>query len=876
MRRALVRHDELLRKAVEREAGVIFKTVGDSFFCAFEKPENAVRAAIEAQFALANEPWPPSIGEILVRIGLHTGAAVIRRGDYFGPTLNRVARLTMAAHGGQILVSAATAALVAKKLGGAKLRDLGTHRLKDLGEPEVIFQVVASGIRSDFLAPNSLDATPNNLPSQISSFVGRRSDLDQLRALTGRHPLVTVAGLGGIGKTRLAVQLAAEVIADFKDGCWFVALRDVDDASQIAQTMADALRLRSAPGDPVEAQLLEYLFRKRMLVVFDSAEHLVDGVAAFIRRLLGAVSDIRVIVTSREPLHITGEHVLRISGIDEPERLFLDRARALRSDLAMSEETSRAISNICTKLQGIPLAIELTAARVAMLSVVQLDELLMSEIAARSSSKKPLAEGALHAMLEWSHRLLSDDEKRFFARLAIYDGSFSLESARAIAIDDVSGGDAVELLGSLADKSLVSHAIDGAVSRFHLLNVVREFASERLRVSGDLEAVSNRYCAYYISMVRSLAASGTNPEAVNVKLALDWLNVRSALRLALEERLDIEGGRWAIRSLWDFWLATGRTTEGWYWINRGLEGTDLPARLRIELLQRAAQIAASRGDYAALDPLAKLLVEAHERSGDASALGNALQLLMHAKTGLGNGAEAELYQRRALEQFQLAGDRRGIALALANLGTIAEQQHLNYDTARQLMLHSLALFRELGVPQNCAMLLGNLSVICMRAGEFVQALAYAKESLEIYSRLGNELDAGMQHVNVAEIYVESRNPAEALPALRAARRSFGESPNRLYLAYYFEAAFKAAVELKAYEQAALIYGYAERHRTVARTPLQPSERETIESRRAILARKLNAPVLDRLTREGASMETATAEGLIARLESAPLRPSGRN
>ena len=286
MRRALVRHDEILRKAVERNAGVVFKTVGDSFFCAFERPENGLRAAVDAQLALASEPWPAAIGELLVRIGLHTGVAVLRRGDYFGPTLNRIARLTAAAHGGQTLMSATTAALLAKKLGNVTLRDLGTHRLKDLGEPEVIFQVVAPGLRTDFLPPASLDATANNLPSQISSFVSRTRDLEQLRTLTAQHPLVTIAGLGGIGKTRLALQLAAEMISDFKDGCWFVALKDTDDPAQIPQTTADALRLRSVPGEPIEAQLLEHLFKRRALVVIDNAEHMIDGVAAFTKRLL--------------------------------------------------------------------------------------------------------------------------------------------------------------------------------------------------------------------------------------------------------------------------------------------------------------------------------------------------------------------------------------------------------------------------------------------------------------------------------------------------------------------------------------------------------------------------------------------------------------
>ncbi len=865
MRRALVRHDELLRKSVERHAGVVFKTVGDSFFCAFDRPENALRAAVAAQLALASEPWPAAIGELVVRIGLHTGVAVLRRGDYFGPTLNRVARLTASAHGGQILMSATTAALVSRKLGNLKLRDLGTHRLKDLGEPEVIFQVVAPGLRTEFLPPTSLDASANNLPSQISSFVGRKRDLDQLRTLTEQHPLVTIAGLGGIGKTRLALQLAAEMISEFKDGCWFVALKDADDPAQIPQMTADALRLRSVPGEPVEAQLLEHLFRLRALIVVDNAEHMLDGVAAFTRRLLETASELRVIVTSREPLHIPGEHVLRLGGIDESERLFIDRARALRSDLIVSEDTSRFVSSICSKLEGIPLAIELAAARVATLSVAQLDELL--------AFKLPSSETPLGAMLDWSYRLLKLNEKRFFMRLAIFEGAFSLEAARDVAHDSSLGDDAIDLLGSLADKSIVTHVIEEDMSRYQLLDIVREFAAERLRDSGDLPALSQRYCTHYLDLVNSLPASSGSDESTIVALAAEWSNIRSALRFAFEEHVDVESGRLAVRNLWDFWHATGRTTEGWYWINRALEEANLPAHLRTELLLRAAQIASNRRDFAALDPLAKLLVEIHERSGDAAGLGNALQLLTNSKLGLGNGAEAETYQRRALEQFQAAGDRRGVASALGNLGVIAEQHHMNYDAARQLMLHSLQIMQELGLVLNCAESLANLACVCMRAGDFVQGLAFAKQGLAIFRRLGNEADAGLAHINIAEIYIEWRRPAEALPELRAARRALGDHANRLYVTCYFEAGFKAAVEMKAYEQAAKLYGFAERHRRVTKAPLQPSERAAIESRRAILARTLTPLDLNSFVRAGAKMDGATAQGLIEQLASAPNEPS---
>ncbi len=871
MRRALARHDELLHEVVERHKGIVFKTVGDSFCCVFEQSEDALQAAVDAQYAMVREQWPKSTGQLRIRAGLHTGTAVLRSRDYFGPTVNRVARLTEAAHGGQILLSAATASPLAGKLDKVQLRDLGTHRLRDLGEPERIYQAIAPGLPVESLPPASLDSTPNNLPSQISSFVGRAGDLKRLRNLLHQHTLITITGLGGIGKTRLALQLAAKLVGEFKDGCWFVSLKEIDDPTQIPQAVADAMRARAVPGEPLEDALFDQVFKKKVLVVIDNAEHLLTGTAKFVRRLLNCTSQLTVIVTSREPLHIVGEQVLRIGPIDEAVRLFIDRARALGTDFAVSDDSAAAISNICAKLQGVPLAIELAAARVTAMSVTQLDDMLSSQLHLSSDPTDPSS--SLNAMLEWSYRLLRPSEKRFFTRLAIFEGSFALDAAETVAYEDGLRGDALVLLGSLRDKSLVSSITEAGLSRYYLLDVVREFARERLRDSNEAQKMGQRHCSYFFNLLQALSAPSINKELGIARLTAEWNNIRSALRFALEEHQDVDGGRWAVRHLWEFWVATGRTSEGWYWINRALEGIDVPPNVRGELLHRAAQMAASRRDYAALHPLAKLLVEIHERSGDAALLGNALQLLTNAKIGLGSGAEAERYQRMALEQFRAAGNRKGIAVALGNLGMIAEQQHLDYETASRLWLHSLELFRELGIPYSCADVLGNLSVAKMRAGDFTQAIAYAKQSLEIFEKLGNEASAGNQHMNIAEIYVEWRKPNESLSELRAAWRVFSDKPNRFYLAYYFEAAFKLAAEFKALEVAAMLYGYAERYRSISKNALQPSERAAIESRRVTVEEALGTNEFNRLRRRGAAMEMPEAERLVEDLGAAPKKSS---
>jgi tetratricopeptide (TPR) repeat protein len=337
--------------------------------------------------------------------------------------------------------------------------------------------------------------------------------------------------------------------------------------------------------------------------------------------------------------------------------------------------------------------------------------------------------------------------------------------------------------------------------------------------------------------------------------------------------MDVEGGRWAVHSLWEFWRTTGRTAEGWYWVNRALEGSDVAPALRAELLQRAAQIASARQDFRALDPLAKLLVEIHEHSPESTGLGNALQLLANAKLGLGNASEAESLLRRALERFRLENDRKGIAVALCNLGLIEGQLHLNHDAARQLLLHSFELFKELGSAPNCALALGNLGVTCMNAGDLEQALTYAQQSLLLYRKLGNEAEAGNQYLNIAEMLLGLGRTDEAISALKAGRSGMGERPNKSYLAGYFELAFKIAVAHGAGEVAAKVYGYSVRFRNTVRVPLPPAERASIKSWHERLRQSTGSLALDRLTHDGAALDEKAIEGLISTLGPAPKQPS---
>ncbi|HEY1977696.1 MAG TPA: NB-ARC domain-containing protein [Candidatus Baltobacteraceae bacterium] len=787
-------------------------------------------------------------------MALHSGPAVLRDGNYVGPTVSRVSRLAKTAESSQILLLSVTLSKLSHYLDGVQVRDLGMHRLRDSGDSERIFQIVAKGLPESDVVP----AVPNNLPIVTSSFVGRQDDLRRLRRMVRAHRLVSIVGFGGIGKTRLALQLANEFSTEFADGVWFVGLKDVDNAAVIPQAVADALHLPAVSSDVIEDVLLADMAKKHVLIVIDNAEHLLSGVAQFVHRLLQVTNDVRVIVTSRQPLRVQGERILRIAALDEAVRLFLERARSFGSALEMSETTSQLVTTICDRLGGIPLAIELAAARATSKTLEELQSIPWIEVAATP----------LSSTIEWSFRLLPPDEQRALMSLAAFDGSFSFEAAEKVAFDNALRGKSLGLLGSLTDKSLVSYFSDPYSSRYYLLEVVRDFLLSRLFECSELPAIRKRHCSYFLNVALALTEPNIKPQVSLEGIAREWRNIRAALRLALEDELEVERGRWLVSRLWPFWLATGRTSDAWDWIRLALRGSDVPSRLRRELLQRAAQIALGRNDPAA-PALAKSLVEAQERAGDPIALGNALLLLANSKVATGAGTEAELHLHRALEQFRAADDRRGVAVALCALGTVAGQQKLNYAQAKRLLSRSLEMFTAIGDFYGCVEVLGNLTVTSMRAGEFPQALDYGERSLALLRRLGNDADAVLAHINIAEVYLEWGKRHKALEVLVAAHQGIGTG-NRLYVAYFYEAAFKLAVDVGAHETAAQIYGYAQRQRHNSGTPLQPDEAAVLQTRSRRLTQSVDEATLASLVRHGTTLDTTAIKELIESLD-APCR-----
>ena len=497
---------------------------------------------LEAQRALAAADFSALDG-LPVRMAIHTGTADERGGDYFGPAVNRVARLLAIGSGGQILVSSVTAAIVQAELPDqTSLSDLGEHRLKDLTAREHVYQLDAPDLPSHFPALRSLGARATNLPVQLTSFVGREKELSELMSLVRDHRLVTLIGAGGVGKTRTTLQVAANVLDDFADGAWFVDLAPLSSGEHIPSTVAHALGLVLAAGGDPSDELVRALKPKATLLIVDNCEHVVDAVARIVAAVLGACPSVKILASSRQALDVTGEQTYRLPSLDGTAAvaLFADRARSVDELFTLSDENAVIAEDICRRLDGIPLAIELAASRAAVLSVKQLSEKLDERfrlLAQKSSSRLPRQQ-TLRALIDWSFDLLDEDERKVFRRLSVFAGGWTLPAAEAVCSDDgIDAWQVFELLSALVSKSLVVAESGGDDRRYRLLNSIREYSRERLEAAGEAGEIAAKHAAYFARFAEDLVPlidaledvrwqNALAPELDNVRAALDWTIAR--------------------------------------------------------------------------------------------------------------------------------------------------------------------------------------------------------------------------------------------------------------------------------------------------------------------------------------------------------------
>jgi predicted ATPase/class 3 adenylate cyclase len=793
MTAALRRHDQLLRAAIEDAGGYVFKTVGDAFCAAFWTPHAAVGAALTAQRALAGEAWPTS-RPILARMGLHTGACEERDRDYFGPVVNRAARLEAAAHGGQVLVSGATAELLAGSLpDGVGLADLGPHRLKDLGRPEQVYQLTAKSLQASFPPLASLDnpELPNNLPTLVSAFIGRETELAEVRELISSARLVTLTGAGGSGKTRLALQASAELIGKIPDGVWLTELAPLTDGDQIPVAVATALGIADHSGPTLAATVTNALADQDTLIVLDNCEHVIDPAAKFCDEVIRHCPKVRFLATSREPLGIDGERVYRVPSLSLPDadadtaegiaqsdalRLFAERARALQPDFRLDQQSAPLAATICRRLDGIPLALELAAARLSSMSLAQ--------IAARLDQRFRLLTGGsrnamprqqtLQATVDWSFGLLTAAERGTLARLSVFAGGFDLEAAEAVCVSEtVDALDVLDLLGSLVAKSLVIADHSRQTVRYRMLETIRQYsAQELLRAEGDQEVLSirDRHAAYYLWLAEAgaPALSGHGQREWLHRFDAEWDNLRAVFEhLAAEDRADdlMRLGVWL-----DRFILTRGHSEVLGYLRPVLDRTDLPASpLRAEAMGTGGRLLGllRRSDPGELDAArtyGERALGLARAVGDRHAEANALGQLAASSFADGDTAASHAFAERALAIARELRDDEIIAECLQMVAATTADPKVR----RRLHAETLACARAAGDVLMESAELENLFSIELHAGRIEEGAKYLEQAAALADQIGGDFVVYLTRSNLGLLRLIQGRTAEAAPLVRGA------------------------------------------------------------------------------------------------------------
>ncbi len=762
----LAEHSAILRDAIESHDGTEVNTEGDSFFAVFPSAPESVRAAAQAQQALAGHEWPA--GEVRVRIGLLTGEGRLGGADYVGMDVHRAARIAAAGHGGQVLLGASTHALVDQALPeGTVLRDLGEHRLKDLARPEQLWQLDIEGLANEHPPLRSLDARPNNLPPSATPLIGREHEIETVRELLKRRRLLTITGPGGAGKTRLALAAAGRLLGEYPDGAFFAALDDAHDRSEITSGIAAALGVREKPDRDLEQGVKDYLHERKLLLVLDNFEQVVAA-APLVGELLGEAPLLRVIVTSREVLRLSDEQEFNVPPLQLPDpdillsldalsqyesvALFIERAIAVRSDFRVTNQNAPAVAQICSRLDGLPLAIELAAARVKLLSPQQILDRLDKSLAFLNSGARdmPDRQRTLRGAIDWSYELLDEPERRLLARLAVFAGGWTLAACDAVCNPDAELGlDTFEALASMADKSLiyqsagdVGSAGDDAEPRFEMLQVMREFATEKLEAGSDGKEIRRRHGQHMLEL-----AEEAEPELARSDLRV-WQhrlrreeeNLRAAMRWASAEQ-DAQTGLRIAASLWRYWHYWALVREGRSWLDGilGMVGAEKPSVARARALSALGGLVYWQGDAELAKSLYEEALDLYELNQDEQAVAGTFLDLAWTAAARGDGDAAQRRAGQAGAKYTELGDREGEARVAAWIRAAAYLVFAGgtFEDAATAQREELENARRAGRAYDAAEALGTLTILHLRAGDYAAGRESAREELRELDAMGN-------------------------------------------------------------------------------------------------------------------------------------------
>jgi predicted ATPase/class 3 adenylate cyclase len=795
-------HRRLLRAAFQAGDGRELGTEGDSFFVVFPTAPGAVAASVAAQRALAAHPWPEG-APVRVRMGLHTGTPTLTLGEYVGLDVHRAARISAAGHGGQILLSQSTRSLVEHDLPeGAALRDLGAHRLKDLQQPEHLYQVVVADLPAEFPPLRSLGVAGHNLPIQLTRFIGRGEEMAEVRHLLSTRRLVTLTGTGGCGKTRLALQVAAELVEDYKDGVWLVELAALGDPALVPQAVASVLGVGEEPGRLLPATLADALRPKRLLLLLDNCEHLVEACARLAEGLLKTCPQLRILATSREALGIAGEAAWRVPSLSVPEprpvpsapdadwvatltqheavRLFLERAQQSQPRFALTRTNAPALAQVCRQLDGMPLAIELAAVRTKVLSVEQMAARLDDRFRLLTGGSRTALprQQTLRATMDWSYDLLSEAERALLCRLSVFSGGFTLEAAEAVcAGNGVAEDEVLDLLSQLADKSLVMVQEQGSEVRYRLLETIRQYGAEKLGGSAEALVVRGRHRDWFLALAERAEPELEGPDQREWldQLEVEHDNLRSALGWSLESK-SVETELRLAGALWRFWMVRGHLLEGRKWLEGALERSrNASATLRAKAFTGAGSIAWSQADYEGATRLHGESLALYQALGDKRGIAFSLNNLAAQALDQGDCRRASPLLQESLALYRKLMDKRGIARILHNLAVVAYYE-ADYGAAQTLLEESMVIQRELRNKREIAVLLYNLGEVAQFQADFERASVLQKEGLALSWELGdlrNMVECLEGLAGVAGAQEQPERAARLLGAAEALRELLG-------------------------------------------------------------------------------------------------------
>jgi predicted ATPase/class 3 adenylate cyclase len=846
MAAALARHDALLREAVGARGGHVFKTIGDAFCVAFPVASDALDAAIASQRLLRSEPWQ-EVDRIKVRMGIHTGSAESRDGDYFGPVLNRVSRLLAAAHGGQILLTLATEELVRDHLPeGVSLRDLGERRLRDLNRPERVFQALAPDLPSDFPALRSLEIFPNNLPVQLTSFIGREKEMNEVKRLLGTTHLLTLTGTGGTGKTRLSMQVAADLLDQFPDGVWLIELATIEDADQVAPAIAAPLQVRDEPGQPILVTLANFLRNKQLMLILDNCEHLIAECARIADNLLRSAPGLQILASSREPLGIAGERTWPVPSLSIPKswrdeirgseaaerltqyeavRLFIDRATAVRPEFHVTNDNAPHVAEICWRLDGIPLAIELAAARIRVLSIDQIANRLDDQFRLLTGGSRTALprQQTLRALIDWSYDLLSEQERILLRRLSAFAGGRTLQAVESVCSgDQLEDYEIIDILTSLVDKSLVTvERSPGREPRYTFLESVWNYAREKLTAAGELDTLRTRHLDYYLAIGIEAEPNllGQRQLEFIERLRPDFYNFRYALDASLEiEGLAPRGLRLAT-SLARFWEVRSLLVEG--------------AEIFANLLQHPSNTARTA-----------------ERAAGLAVAGRLAWISDRLEPGFA-------YTSESLEIYRSLGDDHAIAAVGVDFA-FYQFDARKVDEARALLREIETIVTRLSDKRLRAQLLRVQGVEATIEQHYPESLLLHEQSLALFRELGDFWFGGIIQWAIGITATFLGDFAKARAAFQECLQGSWSVGNRWAVAYPLEAFAALAVAEGQFTRGARLLGAAEALRSEFGISTETTDHPTLRRIFAQAAEEFVKPELVTARKEGRGLSAAEA------------------